>query len=108
MSSSTISNTPVTDDITSALKGINVVGWVTAVVTALGAYSIFPAPVGWVQKLGQNKVIQYLFLLGLVYQGGGSQNILFSIVVSGIVYLLMEATRSFITCSEDTGGISCS
>ena len=61
------------------------VAWQLAIATALGAYGGFPSAPLWWRKITQYKITQLTLWL-LVYQGGGKGELLWTTLVSAIVY----------------------
>lgn len=66
------------------------VAWQLAIATALGAYGGFPSAPLWWRKITQYKITQFMTLWLLVYQGGGKGELLWTTLVSAIVYFLMS------------------
>ena len=66
---------------------------VLAVSTAIGAWGMGVQTPKWLQQLFNQKWFQFLSLAILVYQGGGGENIVYSLLIAGIVYGIMYATR---------------
>ena len=66
------------------------IAWQLAIATALGAYGGFPSAPIWWRKITQYKIVQFITLWLLVYQGGGKGELVWTTVVSLIVYFLMS------------------
>tara|TARA_B100000886_G_C19993064_1_gene314861 strand:- start:81 stop:380 length:300 start_codon:yes stop_codon:yes gene_type:complete len=66
------------------------VAWQLAIATALGAYGGFPSAPLWWRKITQYKITQFMTLWLLVYQGGGKGELLWTTLVSAIVFFLMS------------------
>ena len=66
------------------------VAWQLAIATALGAYGGFPSAPLWWRKITQYKITQFMTLWLLVYQGGGKGELLWTTLVSAIVFVLMS------------------
>lgn len=64
--------------------------YLPAILTAMGAISTFPAPPQIIKQLGQNKVVQYLFLFVLIMQGGGGLDVKKSAFVALLFFLAIE------------------
>lgn len=77
------------DQIQSQLQNVN---WTLALATAVGSLGGFPIAPQWFQRLAQQPVVQVLLLAVLVYQGGGGQNVVASLVVAGLVYVAIQAS----------------
>ena len=56
----------------------------------MGAYGGFPSAPVWWRKITQYKLTQFATLWILVYQGGGKGELLWTTLVSCIVYFLMS------------------
>ena len=61
-----------------------------AIATALGAYGGFPSAPLWWRKITQYKITQFMTLWLLVYQGCGKGELLWTTLVSAIVFVLMS------------------
>lgn len=59
------------------------------IVTAIGAFGGFPEPPNMFKRIIQNKVIQYLLLFLLIWQGGGGQNWKLSAKVTVVIFILI-------------------
>lgn len=75
----------------------NLAGWVLAIATAIGAWGGFPAAPQWFVDLTDpagtpNELFQYVLVFLLIYQGGGGRSMLFSLIMTIIVYLVAKFT----------------
>ena len=77
----------------NSIKSKNLKNWILAIFTALGAYGGFPKAPEWWNKITEYQIVQFLILWILVYQGGGNQEILWSLVVALIIYVLMNTDK---------------
>ena len=74
---------------------LNLWSLVLAFATAIGAFGGFPEPPKAFAWFTQMKIFQWLVVFVLIYQGGGSQDPLFSIAVTGAVFVLYTVVRFF-------------
>ena len=65
------------------------------IVTAIGAFGGFPEPPNMFKKVIQNKVVQYLLLFLLIWQGGGGQNWKLSAKVTVVIFVLITVINMF-------------
>ena len=56
--------------------------------TAMGAWGGFPEPPAIFRQLSQNKIVQYLMVALLVWQGGGEQDFQMALVVAALIFAL--------------------
>ena len=78
--------------------------WQIAIATALGAYGGFPEAPDWWQELAKTNAFQFITLWILVFQGGGSGEYFWTTVVTMIVYVFMEITKTFnVTIKKNEG-----
>ena len=75
------------------IKNKNMKNWILAVFTALGAYGGFPDAPQWWKKLAKFQIFQYFVLWVLVYQGGGQEELIWTTVISLVVYILMNTDK---------------
>ena len=61
-----------------------------ALATAIGAFGGMPAAPASFNQATKNPMMQYALLFVLIYQGGGAQDIEFSLLVTGIVFALLQ------------------
>lgn len=66
---------------------------VHALATVIGTMGGFQEQPLWFQKLSGNALFQILTSAILVFQGGGGLDIVYSIVVAVLFYILIEITR---------------
>jgi len=59
------------------------------IVTALGAFGGFPEPPNTFKKIINIKVIQYILLFLLIWQGGGGQNWKLSAIVTVVIFIII-------------------
>ena len=71
----------------------NFKNWILAIFTAIGAYGGFPKAPEWWIKISQYSIFQFFILWVLVYQGGGQEQILWSLIIALVVYTLMNTDR---------------
>tara|TARA_B100000795_G_scaffold266027_1_gene248631 strand:- start:557 stop:838 length:282 start_codon:yes stop_codon:yes gene_type:complete len=69
--------------------------WQVALATALGAYGGFPEAPEWWKTLAKTNAFQFLTLWVLVFQGGGSADYVWTSIITMIVYVFMEITKTF-------------
>jgi hypothetical protein len=76
---------------TKSKKGINemIRPLVLPLVTALGAFGGFPEPPALFNKVIKNKIVQYLLLFLLIWQGGGGQDWMLSAKVTVVIFVLI-------------------
>ena len=67
--------------------------WILAIATGLGAYGGFPEAPQWWQDIAKTKVFQFFTLAVLVYQGGGNSDLVWTLVVSVILFTIMELSK---------------
>jgi hypothetical protein len=65
------------------------------IVTAIGAFGGFPEPPNMFKRIIQNKIIQYLLLFLLIWQGGGGQNWKLSAKVTVVIFVLITIMNHF-------------
>ena len=70
------------------------VEWSVPLATALGAYGGFPSPPAWWVRLSSSRPFQVATLWILVYQGGGEANVVWSTVITALVFTAMEISRA--------------
>jgi hypothetical protein len=58
--------------------------------TVIGAWGGFPEPPAFFKRLAHNELFQYFLVFALVYQGGGSENIATSLMVTVGLYLVTK------------------
>lgn len=58
--------------------------------TVVGAWGGFPEPPAFFQRLSKNELFQYFLVFLLVYQGGGSEDIATSLMVTIGLYLMTK------------------
>lgn len=58
--------------------------------TVVGAWGGFPEPPHFFKRLAQNELFQYFLVFLLVYQGGGSEDIATSLMVTVGLYLVTK------------------
>lgn len=64
-----------------------------AVLTGLGAYGGFPQPPRWWKKLSNFKLMNFIVLWILIYQGGGRTHAVLTTVVSIVIFTVMEVSK---------------
>ena len=62
--------------------------WILAMATGIGAYGGFPKAPPVFEKFKKKKLVQWLLVFVLLYQGGGSQDIKFTISVTIAMYIV--------------------
>ena len=77
----------------NSIKSKNINNWILAILTALGAYGGFPEAPEWWKKFTKYQIVQFIVLWMLVYQGGGNQEIIWSLLIALIVYVLMNTDK---------------
>ena len=66
---------------------------VTAIATAIGTLGGFQAAPEWFNTLSKTSVWNILMATVLVYQGGGNTDIVYSLVVATLFYLVIHLTK---------------
>ena len=64
-------------------------------VTAVGAFGGFPDPPNMFKRVVKNKIVQYLLLFLLIWQGGGGQDWKLSAKVTAVVFVLITLINMF-------------
>ena len=64
-----------------------------AILTGLGAYGGFPQPPKWWKRLTNFKIMNFLLVWLLVFQGGGGGNLVLTTIVSLIIFIIMEVSK---------------
>lgn len=64
-----------------------------AILTGLGAYGGFPQPPKWWKRLSRFKLMNYILVWVLIYQGGGGGNIYLTTAVSLVIFIVMEVSK---------------
>ena len=64
---------------------------VLAAATAVGAYGGFPAPPPAFTELTKNEMVQWTLVFVLIYQGGGSQDLKLSLLMTAAMYAAHKA-----------------
>lgn len=59
--------------------------------TAMGFLGGFPPAPNMIKKLQQMKLVQYLLLFVLIYQGGSGQDVQLALLTTLIVFIVNEA-----------------
>ena len=62
--------------------------FVLAFATLIGAFGGFPNPPPMFTALTKSPLVQWLLVFVLVWQGGGSQDMVFSLIVTVLGYIL--------------------
>lgn len=68
----------------------------------LGAYGGFPPAPQWWLDLSKHEWFQYLCMWLLVYVGGGKGELIWTTVVTTIVYVIMKYSDRYIKFKNDT------
>ena len=68
---------------------------VLPIVTAMGAFGGFPEPPHIFKKFIKNKIVQYLLLFLLIWQGGGGQNWKLSVKVTVVIFVLITVMNMY-------------
>ena len=66
-----------------------------AILTGLGAYGGFPQPPRWWQKLSNFKLMNFIVLWILIYQGGGRSHAILTSIISILIFTVMEVSKYF-------------
>ena len=61
---------------------------ILAVATGIGAYGGFPAAPPIFTKITQNEIVQWALVFVLLYQGGGSQDIKLTTMITVAMYVV--------------------
>ena len=78
---------------------------VTAIATAIGTLGGFQAAPEWFNTLSKTSVWNILMATVLVYQGGGNTDVVYSLVVATLFYLVVHLTKYVeIGAAESTDG----
>ena len=56
--------------------------------TLLGAFSIFPEPPRKIKRLTENVFFQWILVFILVWQGGANQDLLLSLIITLVTFIL--------------------
>ena len=65
-----------------------------AILTGLGAYGGFPRPPYWWARLSRFRVMQFITLWILIYQGGGKEHLIITTVVAVVIFAIMEISKA--------------
>ena len=79
----------------SQLLEIGLGKMVLAMATTIGAFGGFPDPPKAFSALTQYQFVQWMLVFVLIFQGGGSQDPLFSVAVTIATFLLYKFVRFF-------------
>lgn len=64
---------------------------VYALATALGAFSVFPTLPAVMESLQQSALFSWFCVFTLIWQGGGGRNLIFSLILTLILFLVHTA-----------------
>ena len=67
----------------------------TAFATLIGVFGGFPNPPKLFIKLTKFKLVQWLLVFILVYQGGGNEDIIFSLIMTFTLFIIYEILHYF-------------
>jgi len=67
----------------------------TAFATLIGVFGGFPSPPKLFIKLTKFKLVQWLLVFILVYQGGGNEDIIFSLIMTFTLFIIYEILHYF-------------
>ena len=79
----------------SKLLEIGLLKVMVALATTIGAFGGFPDPPKAFSALTQYQIVQWMLVFVLIFQGGGSQDPLLSVVVTVATFLLYKVVRFF-------------
>lgn len=73
---------------------------VLALATGIGAYGGFPTPPAAFSKLAQNEIVQWALVFVLLYQGGGSQDVKLTAMITVAMYVVHMVLKKMETQEE--------
>ena len=68
---------------------------IVAIATTVGAFGGFPDPPKAFSALTQYQIVHWMLVFVLIFQGGGSQEPLFSLAVTAATFMLYKFVRFF-------------
>ena len=74
-------------DLNNLFKNVNKQNVILACATVIGAWGGFPEPNPFIKKITKHKIVQYLLVYILVYQGGGGQDHVLSFIITILFYI---------------------
>ena len=74
---------------------------ITAIATLLGVIGGFPKPPKFIIKIITYKPIQWLLVYILLYQGGGDENILFTLIMTFCLFIIYQILYYFEDKNEE-------
>lgn len=77
------------------LAGKTLMAWLTVMATATGAFGGFPEPPQILQTLASLTIFQWLMVFVLIYQGGGGQDLIFSVAATALTYVIYQVLGYF-------------
>lgn len=77
-------------DFNTLIRNLNIPNLIVATATVIGAWGGFPESPQLFKDLTKHKLVQYMLVFVLLYQGGGGQDIVLSLLITLVFFIINE------------------